>query len=103
VIVVSEQLQRYCEAMRPCPCFGFSHAVLLSNLRAESLERGILRTGRRNQVWKDCQRLPRDERDRIERMDELYGFLDQSNISPKNIARLEILAHARHDPPLFGR
>jgi hypothetical protein len=25
-------------------------------------------------------------------MDELYGFLDQSNISPKNIARLEILA-----------
>ena len=25
-------------------------------------------------------------------MDELYGFLDQSNISSKNIARLEILA-----------
>ena len=25
-------------------------------------------------------------------MDELYGFLDQSNISPKNIARLEALA-----------
>ena len=48
--------------------------------------------GRRNQVCKDCQRLPRDRRDRIERMDELYGFLDQSNISPKNIARLEILA-----------
>src|SRR5580704_5463965 len=48
--------------------------------------------GRRNQVCKDCQRLPRDQRDRIERMDELYGFLDQSNISPKNIARLEILA-----------
>jgi len=26
-------------------------------------------------------------------MDELYGFLEQSNISPKNIVRLEILAH----------
>src|SRR5580692_9461415 len=48
--------------------------------------------GRRNHICKDCQRLPRDQRDRIERMDELYGFLDQSNISPKNIARLEILA-----------
>jgi hypothetical protein len=36
--------------------------------------------------------LPRDERDRIERIDELFGFLDQSNISAKNIARLEILA-----------
>jgi hypothetical protein len=36
-------------------------------------------------------RSPRDQRDRIERMDELYGFLEQSNISRKNIARLEIL------------
>jgi len=50
---------------------------------------------RRNHICKDCQRLPRDQRDRIERMDELYGFLDQSNISPKNLARLEILA--QHD------
>jgi hypothetical protein len=48
--------------------------------------------GHRNHICKDCQRLPREQRDRIERMDELYGFLDQSNISPKNIARLEILA-----------
>jgi len=31
-------------------------------------------------------------------MDELYGFLDQSNISPKNIVRLEILAqHVNND------
>ena len=51
--------------------------------------------GRRNHICKDCQRLPRDQRDHIERMDELYGFLDQSNISPKNLARLEILA--QHD------
>jgi hypothetical protein len=48
--------------------------------------------GRRNHICKDCQRLPRDQRDHIERMDELCGFLDQSNISGKNIARLEILA-----------
>jgi hypothetical protein len=48
--------------------------------------------GHRIHICKDCQRLPREQRDRIERMDELYGFLEQSNISPKNIARLEILA-----------
>ena len=48
--------------------------------------------GHRNHICKDCQRLPRDQVDRIERMDELYGFLEQSNISPKNIARLEVLA-----------
>jgi hypothetical protein len=50
--------------------------------------------GRRNHICKDCQRLPREQRDRIERMDELYGFLDQSNISPKNIARLDLAQHA---------
>jgi hypothetical protein len=54
--------------------------------------------GHRNQICKDCQRLPRDQRDRIERMDELYGFLEQSNISRKNITRLEILAqHANSE------
>jgi hypothetical protein len=54
--------------------------------------------GHRNHICKDCQRLPREQLDRIERMDELYGFLDQSNISPKNIARLEALArHANSE------
>ena len=54
--------------------------------------------GHRNRICKDCQRLPREQRDRIERMDELYGFLEQSNISPKNIARLEALArHASNE------
>ena len=53
--------------------------------------------GHRNQICKDSQRLPRDQRDRIERMDELYGFLEQPNISRKNITRLEILAHANSE------
>jgi len=47
--------------------------------------------GRRNHLCKDCQRLPREERDRIECIDELYRFLNQSHISPKNVGRLEIL------------
>ena len=41
---------------------------------------------------KDCQRMPREERDHIEHLDELWEFLDQSNISAKNIQRLKVLA-----------
>jgi hypothetical protein len=35
--------------------------------------------------------MPREERERIERLDELHGFLRQSNISRRNLARLETL------------
>jgi hypothetical protein len=41
--------------------------------------------------------MPRTERDRIERMDELRRFLDQSNISARNRARLTALTI--HDDP----
>ena len=47
--------------------------------------------GHRIHVCKKCQRLPRQKRDRIERLDELHGFLHQSLISAKNIARLKTL------------
>lgn len=47
--------------------------------------------GHRDHVCKDCQRLPRAKRDRIERLDGLWGFLDQRNISAKNIERLKAL------------
>jgi hypothetical protein len=36
--------------------------------------------------------MPREERDRIESLDDLHGFLDQSNISVKNKTRLRTLA-----------
>jgi len=51
--------------------------------------------GHRNHICKDCQRLPREELGRIERLDELVRFLDQSNISAKNMSRLETL---KRDP-----
>ncbi len=35
--------------------------------------------------------MPREERDRIERFDELHGFLHQSVISTKDMARVETL------------
>jgi hypothetical protein len=51
--------------------------------------------GHRIHTCKDCQRIPRAERDRMERLDELHGFLDQSHFSGKNFARLKTLsAHA---------
>jgi len=38
--------------------------------------------------------MPREKRERIEIMDELWDFLDQSNISAKNIGRLKnLVAH----------
>lgn len=45
--------------------------------------------------------MPRSERDRIERIDELYGYLDQSVISKKNVTRLKKLIH--HDDPEVAR
>jgi len=41
--------------------------------------------------------MPREKRDRIERLDELHRLLQQSVISAKNIARLKTLS--RHDNP----
>ncbi len=53
--------------------------------------------GHRDHICNDCQRLPREERDRVTCLDELYGFLEQSHISQKNIDRLGILT--RHADP----
>ena len=48
--------------------------------------------GHRIHVCKKCQRLPREKRDRPERLDELHGFLHQSVISARNVARLKTLS-----------
>lgn len=47
--------------------------------------------GRRRVICSDCRRLPKDEITRILATEEVYHFLDQSNISKKNIARLKSL------------
>jgi hypothetical protein len=52
--------------------------------------------GHRDHVCKDCERMPREKRDRMERLDEIVGFLHQSNISARNLARLgQLCSHAR--------
>ncbi|MEJ2693534.1 MAG: hypothetical protein P8166_10870 [Candidatus Thiodiazotropha sp.] len=47
--------------------------------------------GHKNHVCKDCSRRPKDEIEEIEQEDEIFGFMKQSNISKKNIARLNEL------------
>ena len=47
--------------------------------------------GHRDHVCRDCQRMPREKCDCIERLDEVRGFLDQSNISANNLGRLKVL------------
>ena len=41
--------------------------------------------------------MPRDEREAIELTEEISGFLRQSNISKKNIARLRVLSQAQNE------
>jgi hypothetical protein len=48
--------------------------------------------GHRIHVCKGCQRLPKSERRAIEDRDDIFGFMHQSHISKKNVARLEQLA-----------
>jgi ribosome-binding protein aMBF1 (putative translation factor) len=48
--------------------------------------------GHKIHVCKDCMRLPKEERQRIEEEQEIWDFLRQSNISQKNLARLKRLA-----------
>jgi hypothetical protein len=59
--------------------------------------------GHRIHVCKQCQGLPGNERERIELLDELHGFLHQSFISAKNVARLETLVgHGDHQVAEFA-
>ena len=50
--------------------------------------------GHARHICKDCQRLPREQRDRVQALLEVEGFLEQKNISGKNVARLETLTRS---------
>ena len=51
--------------------------------------------GHRIHVCRKYQLLPSDEQDRIEQLNELHGFLHQSVISAKNVARLNTVTGHR--------
>lgn len=47
--------------------------------------------GQRAIICSKCRRLPREERMRVLWLNEIFGFLEQSNISKKNLRRLQQL------------
>jgi hypothetical protein len=53
--------------------------------------------GHRVQICKDCMQLPREVRKHLREVDEVVGFLSQSNISARNLERLKILAESEEE------
>jgi hypothetical protein len=45
--------------------------------------------GYKKRICKDCAKLPQETRDAIVYQDEIYQFLRQKHVSPKNVARLK--------------
>ncbi len=50
--------------------------------------------GHRDHVCKACSQMPKEEREAIEQEEELFGYLQQSHISAKNVSRLRHLAES---------
>jgi len=50
--------------------------------------------GHSRHICKKCSRLPKSEIQLVDETNELYGFLEQRNISQKNIARLGVLSRS---------
>ena len=48
--------------------------------------------GHKNHICKECSRKPKEEIDEIDQTEEIFNYLNQSNISKKNIVRLQKLA-----------
>jgi ribosome-binding protein aMBF1 (putative translation factor) len=52
--------------------------------------------GHKVHMCKRCVAMPKSERQAIEDKDDIFGFLEQSHISEKNVARLERMAKSDH-------
>lgn len=52
--------------------------------------------GHKNHLCKDCSRKPKEEIEEIEQTDEIFNYLRQSNISKKNISRLQKLVGSQN-------
>lgn len=53
--------------------------------------------GHARHICKDCQRLPREQRDAVQALRDIDGILDQRNISAKNMARLKTLCRSSNE------
>ena len=53
--------------------------------------------GHRNHICKKCSSLPQEKLDEIDQKAEIFGYLRQSNISKKNLSRLEKLTASSNE------
>jgi len=69
------------------------YCILCSRIRPNEAFGG---KGERARVCRKCRRMPREKRDTQLREREILGFLEQSHISPKNLARLQALRRSEN-------
>ena len=50
--------------------------------------------GERARICRDCRRMPKAKLAALKHEEEIFGFLKQSHISDKNVARLQTLARS---------
>ena len=51
--------------------------------------------GHKNHICKLCTKRPAEEIEKIDQTEEIFGFVSQSNISLKNIKRLNVLIQSK--------
>ena len=52
--------------------------------------------GHKNHICKECSRKPKEEIEKIDHLEEIFNFMDQSNISKKNKIRLKELVNSEN-------
>jgi len=67
--------------------------ILCERIRPNEAFRG---TGEHARICRKCRRMPREKQDALKHEREIRGFLEQSHISKKNVARLRALASSRN-------
>jgi hypothetical protein len=53
--------------------------------------------GHRNHICKECARKPKAEIDEIDQEEEIFGYMQQSHITKKNMKRLNVLAESGNE------
>jgi hypothetical protein len=69
---------------------------VLHSVRVHPTERSVRRKGERARICRKCRSLPGEKQEALKHEHEVLGFLEQSRISEKNIARLRTLARSEN-------
>ena len=52
--------------------------------------------GERARICRKCRKLPREKQETLKHEYEIFGFMEQSHVSDKNVARLRTLARSEN-------